>query len=148
MARPLTHKQQAFIDNYCSNGYNGVQAAKSAGYKGCYATLNAVAGENLRKPAIKAGINVYIRKRQKKCEFNREQSELELNNAQQRAITKGDLSAEIAAIREKNVIFALRTETLGGQTLEQRKLDEKEESEARRIASIRLTEMGKKASGA
>ena len=119
--RKLTGKQQAFIENYCSNGYNGYQAAKSARYKGNYSTLGSIAVENLQKLAIKAAIDDYIKQRQEICEFNREQSERELINAQQRAIASGNITAEIAAIREKNAIFALRTENYADKTIQQPK---------------------------
>ncbi len=52
----LTTKQQLFINHYLANGANGVQAARSAGYKGNDATLSAVSKENLRKPLITAEI--------------------------------------------------------------------------------------------
>jgi len=51
--KALTHKQQLFINHYLANGGNGTQAAKSAGYKGSYKTLNQVAMDNLEKPIIK-----------------------------------------------------------------------------------------------
>jgi len=53
----LTLKQQGFINHYLANGGNGVQAAKEAGYKGKYDTLNQVAIENLQKPIIKKEID-------------------------------------------------------------------------------------------
>ena len=49
----LTGKQRAFIDHWFENGYNGTEAARSAGYKGNDNTLAAVASENLTKPKIK-----------------------------------------------------------------------------------------------
>lgn len=48
----LTTKQQAFVEAYLANGFNGTRAAETAGYKGNYFTLAAVAYENLRKPQI------------------------------------------------------------------------------------------------
>lgn len=57
MSEPkFTGKQQAFINAYLSNGFNGTEAARTAGYKGNDATLAAVAYENLRKPHIAAVI--------------------------------------------------------------------------------------------
>lgn len=57
MTDKLTGKQRAFVNAYLSNGMNGVQAAKAAGYKGTYNTLCAVAHENLRKPLIRKAID-------------------------------------------------------------------------------------------
>ncbi|TQV82850.1 terminase small subunit [Aliikangiella coralliicola] len=51
-SQKLTKKQELFVQNYLANGCNGVQAAKSAGYKGSDNTLASVAKENLRKPHI------------------------------------------------------------------------------------------------
>ncbi len=147
--RKLTPKQALFVSEYCSNGYNGYQAAKAAGYKGSYFVLANVATENLKKPYLKAVIDDNIRQRQVKCEFNREQSEQELINAQQRAIAKGDIGAEIAAIREKNTIFALRTENINTTiTDQQAELDESEQEAARQIAIIANRESIKVRKGA
>ena len=51
----LTGKQRRFINFYLEL-WNGTEAASRAGYKGSRETLAAVAGENLRKPAIRAAI--------------------------------------------------------------------------------------------
>jgi phage terminase small subunit len=52
--KKLTYKEKAFCVYFIKNGYNGTQAAKSAGYsKNC---LCEIATENLRKPHIKSEI--------------------------------------------------------------------------------------------
>ena len=51
----LTGKQRRFISFYLEL-WNGTEAASRAGYKGNRETLAAVAGENLRKPTIRAAI--------------------------------------------------------------------------------------------
>lgn len=53
----LTGKQQVFIDEYLSNGFNATEAARKAGYKGDSKTLAVVGFENLRKPNISAIVN-------------------------------------------------------------------------------------------
>lgn len=50
----LTPKQQLFITAYLSNGMNGCDAARTAGYKGNAVTIKAVAAENLAKPHLRA----------------------------------------------------------------------------------------------
>lgn len=50
----LTPKQKAFCDEYLANGYNGTQAALKVGYS--KKTAYSIAGENLKKPEIKAYI--------------------------------------------------------------------------------------------
>lgn len=46
----LTSKQQAFCEAYVSNGFNGTQAAITAGYS--QDTANRMASENMTKPVI------------------------------------------------------------------------------------------------
>jgi phage terminase small subunit len=67
--RRLTTKQKAFVENRLE-GMNGVQAAREAGYKGSYNVLNAVAVENLQKPAIKAEIAKRTAEIERKTEYN------------------------------------------------------------------------------
>lgn len=50
----LTNKQQAFCREYVKNGYNGTQAAISAGYS--KKTANEIAAQNLTKLSIKEKI--------------------------------------------------------------------------------------------
>ena len=72
--RPLTPKQQKFVD--CYDG-NATQAAIDAGYKGSYNTLKVVGSENLAKPYIlnaiiareKPGRDAKIATRQERQEF-------------------------------------------------------------------------------
>lgn len=60
----LTFKQKAFCDAYLENGGIGADAARKAGYKGNPHTLESMACENLRKPAITA----YIAERMEKID--------------------------------------------------------------------------------
>ncbi|MCZ2077888.1 MAG: terminase small subunit [Bryobacterales bacterium] len=57
----LTDKQRAFVHAYCANGFNGVRAAKAAGYSGSYTVLRVVASENLSKPYIRAEIDKHFK---------------------------------------------------------------------------------------
>lgn len=58
--RKLTHKAEAWTEKYLGNGFNGVQAARDAGYKGSTSTLNSVARKNLQKPAIASRVRARI----------------------------------------------------------------------------------------
>lgn len=58
----LTGKQKAFIVAYCSNGMNGVRAARSAGYAGSYSVLGNVASENLKNPKIRKAIDAHFKR--------------------------------------------------------------------------------------
>lgn len=51
----LSEKEKAFCVHYCSNGFNGTQAAIKAGYSD--KTARQIATENLSKPYIKNYIN-------------------------------------------------------------------------------------------
>ena len=107
----MTNQLKIAVLIYCENNCdNWSKAMREAGYGAKHAQRNA--WSYLEKEDIKEEIQAFIDNRREKADFNREQSELELNLAQQRAITKGDVAAEISAIREKNTIFALRTENI------------------------------------
>lgn len=62
MAKRLTGKQRAFAKAYCANGFNGVRAARSAGYKGSYSTLGVLAHENLKNPKVRAEIDKHFKR--------------------------------------------------------------------------------------
>jgi len=53
----LTNRQKAFVDIYIANGYNGKEAALTAGYS--ERSAHVIASENLSKPKLKA----YMRER-------------------------------------------------------------------------------------
>lgn len=55
----LTGKQHGFVVAYLTNGFNGTEVARTAGYKGNDNTLAVAACENLRKPKIQKRITAY-----------------------------------------------------------------------------------------
>ena len=64
----LTAKQQRFVEEYCSNGFNATQAAIRAGYS--EKTACKIASENLSKPDIQSGIQQFMKSQTKKCEID------------------------------------------------------------------------------
>ena len=52
--RPLTPKQRRFVEEYCANGFNGTQAAITAGYS--KKTAARIASQNVRKLDIQQAI--------------------------------------------------------------------------------------------
>jgi len=56
----LTAKQRRFVEEFCSNGFNGTKAALSAGYS--ERTAGSISSENLQKPEIQAGISEFMNK--------------------------------------------------------------------------------------
>lgn len=60
-SRPLTAKQQAFVDAYVGEArLNGIKAAEIAGYSANAKALSAAAVENLRNPVIQAAIREFL----------------------------------------------------------------------------------------
>lgn len=59
--RNLTTKQQIFIEEYLSNGYNATAAARTAGYAGGDAQLRVQGSDNLSKPNIRSRIDERLR---------------------------------------------------------------------------------------
>lgn len=134
--RKLTGKQQVFVTEYCNNGYNGFQAAKKAGYKGNDNTLAVVAHENLNKPNIKAVIADYQAKLRKKAEYNREEADRCLVAALNDSIVHNDRTNQIAAIKERNVIYGLRTENINIKGDERPVISPEREAELKKITDI------------
>lgn len=54
--RALSGLQRAFIDAWFENGFNGVEAARTAGYHGADRSLYVIASRNLTKPNVRAEI--------------------------------------------------------------------------------------------
>lgn len=59
----LTDKQQAYVDEYLINGFNGVQAALEVYATDDYSTAGSISVENLQKPAIKELIKRHLQDR-------------------------------------------------------------------------------------
>lgn len=55
--KKLTPKEEAFIQAYVANGFNGTQAAITAGYK--ESSSRTMASDLLAKPYISEGVNEY-----------------------------------------------------------------------------------------
>lgn len=143
-----TIRNQETVDliaqNYCSNGHNKEKALKTVGYSDSYAeTLGhtKVYG-NIR---VKEAISKIEAKNKAKIEHNYQIAISELNqviaNLKPKA-ESGDTQANQAltqAIREKNAIAGLHKQEIKHTTDDQqRKLNAKEQAEAKRLASIRL----------
>ncbi|AUR89593.1 terminase small subunit, partial [Vibrio phage 1.127.O._10N.286.52.E12] len=61
----LTAKQQRFIEEYCSNGFNATRAAMAAGYS--EKTAKQTGCENLTKHDVQEGIQAFMSKATKKA---------------------------------------------------------------------------------
>lgn len=59
----LTGLQKAFVLEYSRCNFNGTEAAARAGYKGDRNQLASIASENLRKPKIRAAIDLLLKER-------------------------------------------------------------------------------------
>ena len=80
--RPLTGKQQAFVAEYCNNGFNALRACLTAGYSQSYAYHKS------SQLVVKSSIKSAIEHRQKQMgaswdiDWWRENTETALNDAQ------------------------------------------------------------------
>ena len=95
----LTPKQRAFVEGYCSNGFNAAKAARDAGYSA--KTARGMGTENLLKPHIKAAIDKFKAKSAKKAEITIESLIAELNEAQELAKQVGQASVIVSAVQAK-----------------------------------------------
>lgn len=101
----LTTKQQRFIEEYCSNGFNGTQAAISAGYS--EKTAYSIANENLTKPEIKEEIDKYKAKLAQEAEITAMDLVRELEVAQRIAEENGQPGAYVSATMGKAKLLGL-----------------------------------------
>jgi hypothetical protein len=108
---PLTDKQQAFIENYCNNGYNAAKAYKDA-YPNCKGNYNKLGAENKAKQGINEAIEAYKAQITTKCDHNRQIAIDLLNEALGMARVKGDNQGIVSATRELNAISNLHNQTI------------------------------------
>jgi len=136
--RPLTGKQRVFLREYLSNGFNGVQAAKKAGYSGNTNTLAQRAHELVNKSKVKAEIDRIITEKTEKMDVTVEFIVSKLMKGLSLAESKQDLVAMARFSELLGKYKAMFTENVRTTTERQRELSEKEKVEAREIATIRL----------
>ena len=138
--RPLTAKQQLFIEAYTDNTNtktfaNGLQSASKAGYKGNNRQLAVQAAQNLIKPNIKTAIMDITAKRAAKAEYNQQIAHGLLMHQYTKADNNGDVMAAVACIREDNSIHGLKTDNINLRAnTEPDKLSDEELQTLRRMA--------------
>jgi len=139
MRDKLTLKQERFINAYLIDG-NATKAAKKAGYKGNYQTLQQVSSENLTKPLIIAAIKAIRAKTEGKVVITVNHV---LNNIERHRIMaeeKKDLSAAIACDTLEGKHLAMFTDVTSTDQTRQAELDRAAQDEAAQLARIRLAD--------
>ncbi len=116
MSNKLTTKQQLFVSAYCSNGFNGTQAALEAGYS--EATAYSIANENLKKPEIIGEIDKYKASISEKHMITVEGLIKELEEARQAALSAEtpQSSAAISATMGKAKLCGLDKQIIDHQS--------------------------------
>ena len=91
----MTGKQQEFCNAYVLNGFNGAEAARTAGYS--HKSAGIIAAQNLRKPNIRAEIARLKAANGKQYDFERFLKEChEIKDA---AVQRGDTHGMVEAER-------------------------------------------------
>ena len=88
----LSYKQQDFINEYCSNGFNGSAAYKKA-YPDCKSGHEAAASRLLRNVKIKEAITAKLKDRAKKVDVTIDYVLQKILNGLELAEKRGDLPA-------------------------------------------------------
>lgn len=101
----LTAKQEAFVNHYCSNGFNGTQAAISAGYS--EKTAKTIAGQNLSKLIIKDAIDKFKANITHEAVITALDLVAELEEARALAVEVGQPSAMTSATMGKAKLLGL-----------------------------------------
>jgi len=141
--RPLTGKQQAFVDHYTGDCfYNKLASAKAAGYAPNAKNRDNVCGQLGHKLVkigkIRAAIDEIKAKKAEKIEVSVEFIVSKLMKGLSLAESKQDLVAMARFSELLGKYKAMFTENVRTTTERQRELSEKEKAEAREIATIRL----------
>ena len=106
----INTKQQAFVYHYCSNGFNGTQAAISAGYsENC---AQQIATENLLKPVIKEEIHKFKANIAETAELTALDLIKELEEARELAKKQGQGSVLVSATMGKAKLMGLDQQVL------------------------------------
>ncbi len=146
MPKELTNKQQAFIQEYCSNGYNAAKAYKVA-YPDCKAGHNALGARLTANDSIKQAVEVKKAEKQAEIDYNYDVAASELRKrlaylepqAKQGNIQA--IQAQTAILRELNDITGLHKQTIQhkGEALPKRsEAEDRAYAEAARVLKIRL----------
>jgi phage terminase small subunit len=101
----LTARQEAFVNYYCSNGFNATRAAISAGYS--ESTAKEIGYENLTKPHVKKKVDEFKAGRAKKAQITVDDLILELEEARDLAKEVQQPSALTGATMGKAKLLGL-----------------------------------------
>ena len=141
-----TEKQQLWARYYYTPGStsigNGTESARRAGYAGNANCLHSVAVYNLRNSTVRNLKKQLQGVTTRKLEHNRETALSILDEALVIARAKNNEVSIVQACRELNAISNLHSSTLHTDEKETKELDARAEAEARRLADIRLREIG------
>ena len=141
--KPLTDKQQCFVDNYCTNGYNASQAYRIA-YPNTKAGHNKLSSRLMANDGIKQAIGTIQAQNKAVIEHN---FEIAADMLKQRisylqpAAAQGNvqaIQAQTTLLRELNDIAGLHKQRFIDESEQTKALSEAEAAEAKRIAGIRL----------
>lgn len=127
----LTGKQTAFAEEYCRNGQNGVQAAKTAGYKGKTNQLGQRAFELVNNSKVKAAIDKEMAEIKDETIATRAQRQLFWTEVYKD--TQANMSDRLRASELLGKSEADFTDNLNTSTTEQRELSETEAADAKII---------------
>lgn len=146
--RPLTAKQEAFVEYYCNPGSesynNGLKSARKAGYEGSDDILKAIACQNLAKPHIKQKVLKYKVKTIKKMDVTESEIITELRaiaGLEGAASATGDVKLTVnnrdrlRALELLGKYKAMWTDVVKDVTDQQRTLSDSEKEQARILAA-------------
>ena len=136
----IRHKEtvETLAHNYCTNGFNKARAMIDAGFAESYA-MSGRGQEVYKKTQVKAAILTKMEEIRGKSEDKIEHIRKLHEAGVALSLEKGDLVNFTRNVEGLGRTYGSYTDNINtADTTEQRKLSEKEELEARRIASIML----------
>ena len=89
---PLSHKRQAFVDEYCMNGFNASQAYKKA-YPGCKGGWNKLSTRLMANEGVRAAITAKLKEKAAKVDVTIDFVLKKILSGLELAEKRGDLPA-------------------------------------------------------
>lgn len=137
--KPLTMKQQLFVEAYFSSDYNATEACRKAGYNG--ENLNRIASQLLARPNIKAAIDELAKKKLEEVSLTEHYVIKKLVRTIEKAEQDNNLSAVLRGIElaAKNLgMLRDRTEITGkdGEAIKYEEVQNEAADFVRSLSSI------------
>ncbi len=137
--KPLTMKQQLFVEAYFASDYNATEACRKAGYNG--ENHNKIASQLMAKPNVRAAVNKLAQKKLDEVALTEQYIIKKLVSTLEKAEDRDNFTAVLRALElaMKNLgMLRERTEITGkdGEAIKYEEIQNEADAFQRRISSL------------